>query len=127
MKHSPVASLANRTPVEGFTGLPCPPPAYVLYLPGQEPREVSISNASIKHVLAQLRLSIEGMHRAVTGKRESPGTLKRLISLWLITRCDHVSMSDVKINYCEDVPLDFLGTPAAAQPGQHENTDSDKR
>ncbi|KAE9196662.1 hypothetical protein PF002_g22989 [Phytophthora fragariae] len=70
MNHSPVASLANRAPVEVFTGLPCPPPAYVLYLPGQEPREVSTSNASIGQALTHLRLSIEGMHRAVTDKRE---------------------------------------------------------
>lgn len=70
ISHSPVASLANKAPVEVFTGLPCPAPVYMMYLPGQQPQEVSISSDSIKQSLATLRTSIKDMHRAVNDKRE---------------------------------------------------------
>jgi transposase InsO family protein len=70
LNHSPVVSLANRAPVEVFTGLPCPAPVYVLFLPGEDPREVAISSTSIEQSLTKLRASIEGMHREVVDKRE---------------------------------------------------------
>ncbi|OWY95003.1 hypothetical protein PHMEG_00035112 [Phytophthora megakarya] len=77
MNHSPVASSASRVPLEVCTGLPRPSSAYALYLPGQESRNMSITSTSIESALAQLRMSIEGMHRAVTDKREKITLLKQ--------------------------------------------------
>ncbi|POM74202.1 Hypothetical protein PHPALM_8882 [Phytophthora palmivora] len=70
LNHSPVASLANQAPVEVFMGLPCPTQAYVLCLPSQQPREVSISSVNIEQSQTQLRCSIENMLRDVVDIRE---------------------------------------------------------
>ncbi|ETN21569.1 hypothetical protein PPTG_01716 [Phytophthora nicotianae INRA-310] len=71
LNHSPVASLANKAPVEVFTGLPCPVPAYILHVPDNQPKAVSISSAAIENTLAKLRSSIEDMYCAVKNKREN--------------------------------------------------------
>ncbi|OWZ02985.1 hypothetical protein PHMEG_00025360 [Phytophthora megakarya] len=100
---TPMASLANRAPVKVFTGFPCPNPVYVLYLPGQHPREVKILSDPIELSLAQLRSSIENMHRAVSDQREKitllnkrkPRCAQEVNFLRVITSYDHGSPKQI--------------------------------
>ncbi|KAG3238990.1 hypothetical protein PI124_g16066 [Phytophthora idaei] len=70
MNHSPVASLANKAPLELFTGLSCPSPLRTLFVPGHQPRPVILSSEPIEQSLTSLRSSIMEMHREVSDKRE---------------------------------------------------------
>ncbi|POM57759.1 Chromodomain containing hypothetical protein, partial [Phytophthora palmivora] len=45
INHSPVSSLANRAPIELFTGLPCPNTLDTVFLPGGKGRVATLSNA----------------------------------------------------------------------------------
>ncbi|KAE8908896.1 hypothetical protein PF003_g6792 [Phytophthora fragariae] len=66
LNHTAVPSLGNKAPVELFTGLPCPTPLREFYLPDAgELKEVP----EIDEFLADLRASIQEMHRAVKDKR----------------------------------------------------------
>ncbi|KAE9053753.1 hypothetical protein PF007_g32856, partial [Phytophthora fragariae] len=64
-----VPSLGNKAPVELFTGLPCPTPLREFYLPDAgELKEVPEID-KIDEFLADLRASIQEMHRAVKDRR----------------------------------------------------------
>ncbi|KAE8951682.1 hypothetical protein PR002_g32902 [Phytophthora rubi] len=69
LNHTAVPSLGNKAPVELFTGLPCPTPLREFYLPDAgELKEVPEID-KIDEFLADLRASIQEMHRAVKDKR----------------------------------------------------------
>ncbi|KAE9075405.1 hypothetical protein PF006_g28335 [Phytophthora fragariae] len=69
LNHTAVPSLVNKAPVELFTGLPCPTPLREFYLPDAgELKEVPEID-KIDEFLADLRASIQEMHRAVKDKR----------------------------------------------------------
>ncbi|POM77453.1 Hypothetical protein PHPALM_5163 [Phytophthora palmivora] len=59
--HSPVASLANRAPIELFTGLPCPSTLDTLFFPGGKGRVATLEQLkqSTEQRLATLRESIK--------------------------------------------------------------------
>ncbi|KAE8961524.1 hypothetical protein PR001_g30015, partial [Phytophthora rubi] len=69
LNHTAVPSLGNKAPVELFTGLPCLTPLREFYLPDAgELKEVPEID-KIDEFLADLRASIQEMHRAVQDKR----------------------------------------------------------
>jgi transposase InsO family protein len=71
LNHSPVGSLANRAPIELFTGLPCPSALDTVIFPGRKGQVASLPDdrPDIERRLAQLRASIQAMHQAVQQRR----------------------------------------------------------
>ncbi|KAE8981370.1 hypothetical protein PR001_g24019 [Phytophthora rubi] len=72
LNHSPVQSLANKAPIELFTGLPCPNTLDTVVLPGKKARVVSLpkERPDLDSKLRQLRASLKVMHKAVKEVRE---------------------------------------------------------
>ncbi|KAE9347544.1 hypothetical protein PR003_g6879 [Phytophthora rubi] len=72
LNHSPVQSLANKAPIELFTGLPCPNTLDTVVLPGKKARVVSLpkERPDLDNKLRQLRASLKVMHKAVNEVRE---------------------------------------------------------
>ncbi|ETK97411.1 hypothetical protein L915_00033 [Phytophthora nicotianae] len=72
INHSPVPSLANRAPIELFTGLPCPSTLDSVFLPGGKGCAATLSELKPKteQLLAELRASINCMHKAVKDVRQ---------------------------------------------------------
>ncbi|KAE8963385.1 hypothetical protein PR002_g29306 [Phytophthora rubi] len=69
LNHTAVPSLGNKAPVELFTGLPCLTPLREFYLPDAGELKKVPEIDKIDEFLADLRASIQEMHRAVQDKR----------------------------------------------------------
>ena len=72
INHSPVRSLANRAPVELFTGLDCQSPLNVIVTPGNKTAIATgdITKPSIDAALATLRSSLEAMHKEAQAEKQ---------------------------------------------------------
>jgi hypothetical protein len=73
LNHAPVASLANRAPVELFTGLPAPTVLDTILRPRGTRGQFQLAQLSTEAVgdaLAQLRSSIEGLHKDAVEHKE---------------------------------------------------------
>ncbi|KAK1938300.1 Gag-Pol polyprotein [Phytophthora citrophthora] len=72
INHSPVASLANRAPIELFTGLPCPNALDSIFLPGGKGRVATLDQPrpSTEQQLAKLRADLQEMHKPVKAERK---------------------------------------------------------
>ncbi|POM62094.1 hypothetical protein PHPALM_28788 [Phytophthora palmivora] len=69
LNHTAVPSLGNRAPVELFTGLKCPTPLREFYLPDRNELLTVPESDRIDRYLAELRNSIQVMHKAVDDQR----------------------------------------------------------
>ncbi|KAE8962456.1 hypothetical protein PR001_g29701 [Phytophthora rubi] len=74
VNHSPVPSLANRAPIELFTGLPCPSALDTVFFPGEKGRgrvaTLDQLRPSTEQQLDKLRADIRNMHKYVKAERE---------------------------------------------------------
>lgn len=79
LNYTLVQSLANRSPVESFTGLAPPSPFGDAVLPEPAPGSLAElrSSEAVEQVLAQLRVSISEMHRAVADVHEKQTLLNK--------------------------------------------------
>ncbi|POM60306.1 hypothetical protein PHPALM_30853 [Phytophthora palmivora] len=69
LNHTAVLSLGNRAPVELFTGLKCPTPLREFYLPDRNELLTVPESDRIDRYLAELRNSIQMMHKAVDDQK----------------------------------------------------------
>ncbi|OWZ20109.1 LOW QUALITY PROTEIN: hypothetical protein PHMEG_0005518 [Phytophthora megakarya] len=69
LHHTAVPSLGNRSPVELFTGLPCPTPLREFYLPSTGEFNKVPACDKIDRFLDNLRSSIRSMHKVVEDQR----------------------------------------------------------
>ncbi|POM66201.1 Hypothetical protein PHPALM_17975 [Phytophthora palmivora] len=69
LNHTAVLSLGNRDPVELFTGLKCPTPLRKFYLPDRNELLTVSESDRIDRYLAELRNSIQRMHKAVDDQK----------------------------------------------------------
>ncbi|OWZ00171.1 hypothetical protein PHMEG_00028706, partial [Phytophthora megakarya] len=89
MNHSPVASLANRAPVEVFTGLPCPAPAYMLYLPDRQLKEITLLNKRKSRGAQVVNFSVgDYVLRSRVDERRHSKLLVTWVGPYVITRAD---------------------------------------
>ncbi|ETP13878.1 hypothetical protein F441_11108 [Phytophthora nicotianae CJ01A1] len=80
INHSPVPSLANRAPVELFTGLPCPSALDTVFFPGGKGRVATLNQPKPSTVerLTKLRENIRNMHKSAKGERQRQAKRYRL-------------------------------------------------
>lgn len=72
INHSPVPSLANKAPIEIFTGLDCPSPLDLIFAPDKASQLISgdLNSPDVASGLQALRESIRQMHKEVLVVKE---------------------------------------------------------
>ncbi|OWZ12192.1 LOW QUALITY PROTEIN: hypothetical protein PHMEG_00014683 [Phytophthora megakarya] len=72
INHSPVSSLANRAPIELFTGLPCPNTLDTVFFSDGKGRVATLNNPrpNTEKQLTALQESIVAMHKSVEAERK---------------------------------------------------------
>ncbi|KAH9088225.1 hypothetical protein LEN26_019605 [Aphanomyces euteiches] len=122
LNQTPVPSLANKSPMELFTGLEPTSPLDAIIL-GSGLRDVGPLGADVRSSLDELRASLQVLHKAILDKNEARAT-KAMIATANAEACnvcegDYVLWSRVDENHHPKLLVTWIGPYRVAQVNEY--------
>ncbi|KAF0727840.1 hypothetical protein Ae201684P_004627 [Aphanomyces euteiches] len=122
LNQTPVPSLANKSPMELFTGLEPTTPLDAIIL-GSGLRDVGPLGADVRSSLDELRASLQVLHKAILDKNEAQAT-KAMIATANAEACnvcegDYVLWSRVDENHHPKLLVTWLGPYRVTQVNEY--------